>query len=99
MALRTTVPRFAIALATVLVTLVATTALCTANTTQPVYDEPRALTEHPVGDTIARGIEFVLRPMHTSLSNGYFKIVSHPAPRRITTIRLEAPPSQEQAQP
>ena len=51
MALRTMVPRFAIALATVVVTLVAATALCTADTTQPAYDDPSALTDHPVGDT------------------------------------------------
>jgi len=71
---------------------------CVADTPAvPPTDQPR--TDHIVGDTAARGIEFVLKPAHVMLSNACFWIVRPAEPRHITAVYFRSSPVQEQSPP
>jgi hypothetical protein len=51
--------------------------------------ESWAPTDHIVGDTLGRGIELILRPVHAGLSEGYFLLFKSPVPEHITTIKTQ----------
>lgn len=73
--------------------------LCLADTSQPAPNEGATRTGHPVGDTVATGIQFVLKPIHLGLSRAYFWVLKPPAPRRITSIKMQNPPPEHKPQP
>jgi hypothetical protein len=73
----------------------------------PRESEPWAASSHPVGDTIGRGIDFLLRPVYTGVSEAYFFVFRPPQPKHLTELRMggcpalepevqEAPPEAEQ---
>jgi hypothetical protein len=62
-------------------------------------DERCAPSGHIVGDTIARGINFAWNPAYLCLSNATFKVCKPPAPRLITTIKIEEPSAKSDESP
>ncbi len=69
----------------------ATTCLAVSSETPP--RQPDVDTGHIVGDTLARGIEFGLKPLHLGLSKACFWVDRTPEPGRITTIKHQTPSS------
>lgn len=84
-----TASRFAISLILVAITVAVSAQPCLAGSPQLNPKEQGTPTGHIVGDTIARGIEFVLKPLHVGLSNAYFRVSKPPKLRHVTAIKME----------
>lgn len=89
------VSRLLMAFALAMAVLAMSAQLCLAENSRPAPDEVTTRTDHPVGDTVAAGIQFVLEPVHLGLSRAYFWALKPPAPRRITNVRRQSPPPPE----
>jgi len=66
---------------------------CLAESSGTPPRQPDVDTGHIVGDTLARGIEFGLKPIHLGLSKTFFWIARTPEPKHITTIKHQGPSS------
>ena len=67
------------------------TTVCLADAPRTPSDQPWAMTDHIVGDTVAHGIEFVLKPLHIGLSRTCFRVSRPPEPRHIAEATLQKP--------
>jgi hypothetical protein len=54
----------------------------------PASPEPWAASGHPVGDTIARGIDFLLTPVYGAGACAWFSVFEPPDPRSITELTM-----------
>jgi len=72
---------------------------CVTDVCQATSGDPPADTDHVVGDTVARGIEFVLKPAHAMLSNAWFRVFTPSEPQHRTAVILHEFPARNQVQP
>jgi len=63
----------------------------------PAAPEPWAASGHPLGDTIARGIDFLLRPAYSLAACGWFSAFGLPEPRSITELTMTGCPPEPSA--
>ncbi|RJP17070.1 MAG: hypothetical protein C4520_17870 [Candidatus Abyssobacteria bacterium SURF_5] len=66
-------------------------------------EEPWAVSGHPIGDTIGRGLDFLLKPAYVAGSSLYFLVLPPPEPEHITGLEMHGcppvPPSAEPVEP
>lgn len=91
-----TLPRLAVVVLAVTLTLTGGAHSCLAASQQPTNDEPFTPTDHLIGDTLARGIECLLNPVYRGVSGLYFWIAEPPIPEHVTTVRIVEPAPQPQ---
>jgi hypothetical protein len=58
----------------------------------PMQEEPWVVSGHPVGDTLGRGIDFLLRPIYTAGSSAWFFVFTPPEIEPITELEMRGCP-------